>query len=307
MIGTFTADVRSAIRHLLKNPLFNAAAVLPMALGIGVSTTMFTVGDALLRKPLSIPGLERLVAIVETSLDRKTATSPATSADYADIERQNRSFEWIAAYRYENRTLNRGDASVSVVAAEVSSNFFTGLGAFPQMGRTFTGPMNQYANALVVSYAFWRNRLGADPSAIGHNIELDSQNYTVVGVMPKGFSFPLGAEVWRLLAVDVKAANDHTQHQIHLAAKLRPGITLPAANTELVAIADRLAASYPNTNKGWGIQAIPLSELITGRMTGQYVVFLLGAVLLVLTMACSNVANLLLARGATRQNELAVR
>jgi putative ABC transport system permease protein len=307
MIKALLIDIRFGIRRLFKNRLFSVAAVLPMALGISVSTAMFTVGDALLRKPLAIPDIERLAGIVATPPDRKTATSPATAADYLDLERQNRSFERIAAYRYEDRVLTRGDTSVSVVTVAVSPEFFSVLGTSAQMGRTFGGTVNQEANTLVLSYAFWRDRLGANPAAIGGTIELDSQYYRVIGVMPKTFDFPVAAQVWRCLVMDVKTANNRTSHQIRLAGRLRPGVTLATSNTELAAIADRLAAGYPDTNRGWGMRAIPLSELITGRMTGQYVIFLLGGVLFVLVMACANVANLLLARGATRQNELAVR
>ncbi len=306
MIDALYKDIQFGLRRLLKNPLFTLAAVVPMALGVGVNTAMFTVGDALLRKPLAIPDIGRLAAIVETPPEKKNATSSVTPADYLDLERQNRSFERIVAYQYENRVLTRGDSPVSVVAAAVSPEFFSVFGASPQMGRTLTGSVNEEANTVVLSYAFWRDRLGAQP-AVGHTIELDSQSYTVVGVMPKTFNFPVGVEIWRRLAIDPKTANNRTSHQIRLAGKLRPGITLAKSNTELAAIADRLAADYPDTNKGWGIRAIPLSELITGRTTGQYVIFLLGGVLFVLAMACSNVANLLLARGATRQNEMAVR
>jgi putative ABC transport system permease protein len=307
MLDPLLSDIRVGIRCLCKNPLYTLAAVLPMALGIGVSTAMFTVGNALLRKPLAIPGIERLAAIIETPPGQNSATSPASAADYLDLRRQDRSFEQIAAYRYEERVLTRNDASVSVLAAAVSPEFFSLLGASPQMGRTFVDPVNQAANVAVLSYGFWRDRLGADPAAVGHTLELGSEIYTVGGIMPKSFNFPIGAEVWLPLVIDSKAASNRASRQIHMAGRLRPGTALSAANTELAALAQRLAAAYPETNKGWRIRGVPLSELLTGRLTGQYVIFLLGAVLFVLVMACSNVANLLLARGAARQTEIAVR
>jgi putative ABC transport system permease protein len=306
MIDALYKDIQFGLRRLLKNPLFTLAAAVPMVLGLGVNTAMFTVGNALLRKPLAIPDIGRLVAIVETSPEKKGATSSVTPADYLDLQRQSHSFERIVAYQYENRVLTRGDSQVSVVTASVSPEFFSVFGASPQMGRTLTGSVNEEAHTVVLSYAFWRDRMGAGP-AVGHTIELDSQSYTVVGVMPKGFSFPVGVDVWLRLAIAPKTANNRTAHRLRLAGKLQPGITLAESNAELEAIAGRLAADYADTNKGRGIRALHLSEIITGRMTGQYVIFLLGGVLFVLAMACSNVANLLLARGATRQNEMAVR
>src|SRR5262245_34472403 len=187
MIDALHKDIRFGLRRLLKNPLFTLAAVVPMALGVGVNTAMFTVGDALLRKPLAIPDIERLAAIVATPPEKKNATSPMTPADYLDLERQNGSFERMVAYQYENRVLTCGDSPVSVVAAAVSSEFFNLFQTSPQMGRTLSGSANEETNSVVLSYAFWRDRLGAEP-AVGHTIDLDFQSYTVVGIMPKGFN-----------------------------------------------------------------------------------------------------------------------
>jgi putative ABC transport system permease protein len=305
MTDALYRDIRFGLRRLLKDPLFTLSVVVPIALGVGVNTAMFTVGDALLRKPLAISDIGRLAAIVQTRPEDKSATSSVTPADYLDLERQNRSFERIAAYQYENRVLTRGDSPVSIVAAAVSPEFFRLFSASARMGHTFDASVNDNANSLVVSYSFWRDRLGAELT-VGRTIELDSQSYKVVGVMPKGFNFPVGTEIWLPLAFGAKAANDRTSHEIRVVGKLRPGVTMTNSNAELETIANRLATDSPDTNKGWGIRAIPLSELITGRMTGQYVMFLLGGVLFVLVMACSNVANLLLARGTTRQSEMAI-
>lgn len=306
MIEALYNDTRIALRRLLNNPFFTLAAVVPMALGVGVNTAMFTVGDALLRKPLDIPDIGRLAAIIQIPPERENARSSVTPADYLDIDRQNQSFERIAAYQYQTRVLTRGDSPVSVVGAAVSPDFFRAFGASPQVGRTLMGSVNDDANTVVLSHSFWHERLGSEP-VVGQTIELDSQNYTVVGIMPKTFTFPIGVEMWLPLVIDAKTANNRTMHQIHLAAKLRPGATLFQANGDLEAIAARLSADHPDTNKGWGIRAIPLSELITGRMTGQYLILLLVGVLFVLLMACFNVANLLLARGAARQTEMGVR
>jgi len=307
MIDGLNKDIRFALRRLLKNPLFTLAAVLPMALGIGVNTAMFTVGDALLRKPLAIPDMGRLAAIVETPPETKSETSSLTPADYLDLQRQSQSFERIVAYQYQDRVRTRGDSPVPVLAVAVSADFFSVFDVVPQAGRTLTGSAEDEASSAVVSYAFWRDRLAADPAAVGRTIELDSRSYTVVGVMPKRFSFPIGVEVWLRLALGAREAHNRASHDIQVAGKLRRGVSLEQSNTEVAAIAGRLAKDYPDTNNGWSMRTLPLSDLITGRMTGQYVVFLLGGVLFVLAMACSNVANLLLARGATRQNEIAVR
>jgi putative ABC transport system permease protein len=139
MMDAFCKDIQFALRRLRKNPLFTLAAVLPMALGIGVNTAMFTVGDALLRKALVIPDIARLAAIVETPPEKKSATSFATPADYLDLKRQNKSFERIGAYQYEDRVFTRGDSQVRVVAAAVSSDFFSVLGLLPAIGRTLPG------------------------------------------------------------------------------------------------------------------------------------------------------------------------
>src|SRR5215475_6436686 len=163
MMDALHKDIRLALRRLRKEPLFTIAAVLPMALGIGVNTAMFTVGDALLRKPLSIPGIDRLTAVVATPPEKKSAVSSITPADYLDLERQNQSFEQIAAYRYEGRVLTRGDTPVPVVVTSVSANFFGVFGAVPALGRTLSGSAGDDANSVVLSYAFWRDRLAADP------------------------------------------------------------------------------------------------------------------------------------------------
>src|SRR5260221_10403556 len=157
MIDALYKDIQFGLRRLLKNPLFALGAVVPMALGVGVNTAMFTVGDALLRKPLAIPDIGRLAAIVETPPEKKNATSSVTPADYLDLERQNRSFERIVAYQYENRVLTRGDSPVSVVAAAGSPQFFSVFGASPHMGRTFTGSLNEEANTVGLSFAFLRD------------------------------------------------------------------------------------------------------------------------------------------------------
>ncbi len=305
MIDVLYRDLRFGLRRLLKDPLFTLAAVVPIALGVGVNTAMFTVGDALLRKPLAIHDIERLAAVVQTPPDDKGGASSLTPADYLDVARQDRSFEAIAAYRYESRILNRAEAPLSLVTAAVSPGFFDLFGVPPQFGRTLGRSGDQNGDCVLVSHGLWHDRLGAAP-VIGHAIELDSHSYTVIGVMPKSFNFPVGAELWFPLAFDAKAAHDRTSHETQVIAKLRPRLALASAKAELEAIARRLAVESPQTNQGWGLRALPLSQLITGRTTDQYVFFLLGGVLFVLLIACSNVANLLLARGTMRQAEMAI-
>jgi putative ABC transport system permease protein len=303
-ITSLVADLRYAVRTLRRSPGFTLVAVLTLGIGIGATTTIFSVLNAVVLRPLPYPEPDRLVWLWETTPDG--ADFSTSEPNYLDFRDQARSFEHLAAaVDREVTLLGDGDAE-RLSAAEVTPNFFAALGVGPALGRAFL-PEDAAAGSpmVVLSHRLWRSRFEADPRVAGRSMELTRGSYTVVGVMPAGFAAPGDPELWLPLAPSPDAERDDSH--LYMIGRLAPGATPRGAAVEMRSIASRLGAAYPESRGGWSVRLLPLRDRLVGPDLTRTMWVLMGAVGLLLLLMCANLASLLLARGASRRRELGVR
>ena len=303
-------DWRFGFRILLKRPGFTAAAVLALALGIGANTAVFSVVNAVLLRPLPLKDPDRLVWIwgdgIRNPGNGRASVSPP---DFLDFRDQNQVFERITAFQNFPFNLAGGGEPERINGVRVSSDFFETVGVSPIHGRTFFSEEEQdgHGNVAVIGYRLWQRRFGGEASLVGKTISLNGDSFTVVGIMPAGFQFPRDeVELWTPITFGIPQTSIRRFHFLRPIARLKPGVSREQAQADITAITVRLEQQYPDSNTDFGARLVLLPEQIIGDMR-LTLVMLGAAVAFVLLIACANVANLLLARAATRQKEIAIR
>jgi putative ABC transport system permease protein len=303
-------DLRYGLRTLRASPGFALASILTLAFGIGATTAVFSISDALLWKPVHLPHQESLVMLVGRVPGEPNYRTSVSAPDVEDIAGQSKSLSGVAGWWDGLVSIGgSGGEPQRALRASVGANFFDVVGVEPAFGRAFRPGEDQPGREreAVLSHRFWQSAFGGDPSVVGRTILVDDQDYVVTGVMPDGFDFPLATQVWTPLALTAVQRGSRGSRGLIAAARLKPGHSVEEASAELDAIGRRLAAMYPNTNKDRRFALWSVSRFLVKWGAHQYVLLILGAVIFVLLIACVNVANLQFARATGRWREVAVR
>lgn len=315
MFESILRDARYGARSLAKNKGFTAVAVLTLALGIGANAAIFAVIDAVLLRPLPYPESGRLVRLY--AIDAAAETFGVSPADFLEGYSRAESFEHLAAYRETSFNASAQEGAERLSGAVVSPEFFSVMGVNPLRGRAISPAQDAPGGprVVVLGHSLWQKRFGGDPSVLGQSINLDGEPRTVVGVMPEGFQFPAGAELWASARYAVpehplRPTQDPTARRdsqyFEVIGRLRPGVELERASAEAKAVAGRFKQQYGEEEESVSAKVVSLHEDVVGD-TRSALLLLVGAVAILLLIACANVANILLARGATRQKEIALR
>jgi putative ABC transport system permease protein len=311
IMRTLGLETRYALRSLWKRPGLSALVILTLALGLGANAAIFGMIDALVLRPFTIPDVDRVVMVAETS-PQDLSGGPRESvspANFLDWKRQTEVFERLAGFQWWDVNLAGVDDPERVSGFLVSADFFPVLGVAPALGRAFTAEEETRGRhrRAVLGHRLWQRRFNADPDVIGKVVLLDAEPFEIVGVAPEGFDFPLGAEIWAPLSFDDAAAARRQSRYLSVIARLAPGRSIEDARSQMAVIARRLEDQYPEANRDRGARVWTLVHGMRDVGLGPILSLWQASALFVLLIACANITNLLLARGAERQRELAVR
>jgi putative ABC transport system permease protein len=301
-------DIRYGVRSLMKRPALAFVAIFTLAVGIGANSAIFSAVNALLIDPLRFPEPDRILAIWETQPSRGVVRNEASMANYLDWRSQNQTFEKMGLYRWWSASLTGLDTPERIQGFLVTGNFLDVLGVKPALGRGFADDEDQPGkdSVAILTHGLWQRRFGGDPEIVNKTITLNGYTCTVIGVMPQGFNYPAGVEVLVPIEITPERARSRQSHSYYVVGRLKPGVSVSQAQSDLTTIASRLEKEYPESNTGWGIVAYPIVEDAV-RLYKTAVLALMAAVGFVLLIVCANVANLMLARAAGRQKEMALR
>ncbi len=302
-------DVRFGLRMLAKHRLATLVSIVALALGIGANTAMFSLAEAFLLHPAPFENANRIVALVDARPQQNIDMNGIAPATFFDWRKEAHSFDELAAYSWDEVSLTGDGHPQKVQSFKVSANLFGMLGVQPQLGRVFSQDEEEPGKdqEIILGHALWEQRYASDPHILGKHVKVGGKAYTVVGVMPKGFDFPMPAEAWTPLALNSKDRERRDTRWLWVLGRLKPHVSFSEASAEMQGIAQRQAEAYPDTNKGWQLRPMPLAQFMTGYLTRQYTILCMGAVAFVLLIACADVANVQFARMSGRTNEFAVR
>lgn len=301
-------DFRFAARTFIKTPGFFLTAVVALAVGIGANSSIFSVANAILFRPLPYPESERLVMVWDSNIKRTWDTAPAAFGNFSDWRKHQTSFESLAASRNAAFHLTGGDEPERAPGCLVTEGFFRVFGVQPALGRDFQPqeftPGNE--RVVILSHGIWWRRFGGNPAILGSPIRINDADYLVVGIMPAGFDTPGKHQIWAPLMLNAQAASNRDRHIYLVYGRLKPGVSIEQAKAELTGLARQAEEAYPETNAGFSVVVRSLSDEVVGALKPALFV-LFGATAALLLVACANVANLQLARAAARGKEIAVR
>ena len=307
-VSTLLKDLRFAARSLRRQPGFTAIIVLTIAVGIAGNATVFSVTDALVLRPFPIPNLDQIVS-VHGNVDPRTGNRDGVpGGDYLDFKASTPALSELYAERWWQPNLTATERPEKLTGRQVTPGYLELLGVRPVLGRTLAADRGTEQRATVVlSHALWQEKFGGDPSVLGRTLVLDGTSHEVVGVAPRGFDYPMGAQIWAVLDETEEGFDQRTFTSLNLIGRLAPGATLRAAESQLATTALRLERQFPETNKDRRAGAMPLSEAVVDLGVPRFLTAWQIATLFVLLIACVNVANLLIARSAERQREITLR
>jgi predicted permease len=308
-MNAFVQEVRSAFRSLRRRPGVTAAILLTLAIGLGVNAAIFDSIDRLLLKPFAFKDVDRIAMVSELTDTDPYPKESVAPANFLDFARDSKTIPNLAAYSWGELNLAGGDRPERVAAFGVSEKFFSTLGVTPALGRFFTPQSHVFGqhHEAVLSDTLWRTHFGADPNVVGREVHMDGEPAVIVGVAPPGFTFPEGAEAWTPLAFDAKEAANRKSNYLTTFGRMADGRTLADVRSELGPMYARLAAGHPDELRGRRLAVMPFTSGMIDVGTPTILWMWQAAAVLVLLIGCTNVINLLLAQGAERQRELAVR